>query len=85
MEQRTSLATLPANVSVRRTHLIDSARTILFDALMDKLLPTWYGTPWDFNGMTRTPGEGTIATPARVRLVISGPRRIGAPLRDRSR
>lgn len=27
----------------------------------DSLLPCWYGTPWDFNGTTEKPGEGSIA------------------------
>ena len=70
IEQRTSLAALPAIDSVARMHLIDSARTILFDALVDKLLPAWYGTPWDFNGMTRAPGEGTIACGYFVNTVL---------------
>lgn len=69
-DQRTSLATLPASDSVAHAHVIDSARTILFNALVDKLLPAWYGTPWDFNGMTRTPGEGTIACGYFVNTVL---------------
>jgi hypothetical protein len=27
----------------------------------DELFPHWYGTPWDFNGVTQTPGKGYIA------------------------
>jgi hypothetical protein len=29
--------------------------------LTDSLLPCWYGTPWDYNGITQVPGEGKIA------------------------
>lgn len=29
--------------------------------LTDSLLPCWYGTPWDYNGITQTPGQGQIA------------------------
>ncbi len=29
--------------------------------LTDSLLPCWYGTPWDFNGITEMPGQGKIA------------------------
>ena len=29
--------------------------------LIDSLLPCWYGTPWDFNGITEVPGQGKIA------------------------
>jgi hypothetical protein len=29
--------------------------------LADSIIPYWYGTPWDFNGTTETPGKGKIA------------------------
>lgn len=29
--------------------------------LLDKIIPYWYGTEWDFNGHTDTPGQGTVA------------------------
>lgn len=29
--------------------------------LTDSLLPCWYGTPWDFNGITQVPQQGKIA------------------------
>lgn len=29
--------------------------------LTDSLLPCWYGTPWDFNGITEVPQQGRIA------------------------
>ena len=29
--------------------------------LMDSLVPCWYGTPWDFNGITEIPQQGKIA------------------------
>jgi hypothetical protein len=29
--------------------------------LTDSLLPCWYGTPWDFNGITEVPQQGNIA------------------------
>ena len=29
--------------------------------LTDSIFPYWYGTTWDFNGITETPGQGTIA------------------------
>lgn len=33
-----------------------------FNAIMlDSILPYWYGTKWDFNGITQTPGKGAIA------------------------
>jgi len=36
-------------------------QTAFVSVLVDSILPYWYGTPWDFNGTTQTPGEGSIA------------------------
>lgn len=33
----------------------------LISFLMDSLVPCWYGTPWDYNGITQVPGQGQIA------------------------
>jgi hypothetical protein len=30
-------------------------------ALVEKIFPAWYGTPWDFNGHTNTPDTGEVA------------------------
>lgn len=68
--QRTALAQKLVADSAARNHVLDSARTILRDALANKLLPSWYGTPWDFNGMTRIPGQGTIACGYFVNTVL---------------
>jgi len=29
--------------------------------IVDSIFPYWYGTSWDFNGTTQTPGKGSIA------------------------
>ena len=68
--QRTALAQKLVADSAARNHVLDSARTILRDALANKLLPSWYGTPWDFNGMTRIPGQGTLACGYFVNTVL---------------
>ncbi|MBK7554004.1 MAG: hypothetical protein IPO17_04540 [Flavobacteriales bacterium] len=47
--------------SVERTVLLDSARNYVFRQLTIEVFPRWYGTPWDFNGTTTVPGQGTIA------------------------
>jgi len=44
-----------------RTHLIGEARNYIFSVLTDKIIPAWYGTPWDFNGISRVPRHGSIA------------------------
>lgn len=56
--------------SVTRATIIDSARSYLFDRITLDILPAWYGTPWDFNGTTRTPGTGTIACGYFVNTVL---------------
>jgi len=56
--------------STTRHSIIDSARTYLFDRITLDILPAWYGTPWDFNGTTRTPGKGTIACGYFVNTVL---------------
>ena len=41
--------------------IINQSREYLFKVFVDSLLPYWYGTPWDFNGITREPGKDSIA------------------------
>lgn len=41
--------------------VVKEAQNFLFDILTEKVLPSWLGTPWSFNGITRTPGKGSIA------------------------
>lgn len=48
------------NASVRDS-LIDVASHRLRMWLCDAIFPLWYGTEWDYNGTTQTPGVGTIA------------------------
>lgn len=51
-----------------------SGNAVLKDSLTsfitDSLLPCWYGTPWDFNGTTETPGQGKIACGYFVTTVL---------------
>ncbi len=44
-----------------RRAVIEEARGALVDGLFDGLMPYWFGTPWDFNGVSQVPGEGKIA------------------------
>ncbi|MBN4052008.1 hypothetical protein JYT53_00745 [Cytophagaceae bacterium AH-315-L13] len=34
---------------------------LLYTSLTDTVFPSWYGTPWDFNGTSNVPGQGKIA------------------------
>lgn len=45
----------------KRPQLISEARAAVFTGLVSDLFPAWYGTTWDFNGVTQSPGEGKIA------------------------
>jgi hypothetical protein len=56
--------------STQRATVISEARSYLFDRITLDLIPSWYGTPWDFNGTTRTPGQGTIACGYFVNTVL---------------
>jgi hypothetical protein len=59
--RRRYLAATTRSDSDAQTQLIGEARSSVFAALVEKIFPAWYGTPWDFNGVTQTPGEGMIA------------------------
>jgi hypothetical protein len=49
------------NTAQGKKLVLNKARVYLRDVLTEKVYPTWYGTTWDFNGITETPGNGTIA------------------------
>lgn len=40
---------------------LDSVGNVFSELLVYKLIPYWYGTPWDFNGYTAVPRSGTVA------------------------
>lgn len=41
--------------------ILMEARAFIEKSIIDDLFPCWMGTPWDFNGVSQKPGEGTIA------------------------
>lgn len=41
--------------------MIELAREEMLSGIFGGLMPHWYGTAWDFNGTTETPGDGEIA------------------------
>jgi hypothetical protein len=49
---------------------LQAAGKRLRTAIIDDIIPYWYGTPWDFNGITRTPGTGQIACGYFVTTVL---------------
>jgi hypothetical protein len=50
-----------AQNSKARTAVLEAARETLTRTLLTDIFPAWDGTPWDFNGISETPGEGSIA------------------------
>ncbi|MFB6341143.1 hypothetical protein ACE1ET_05455 [Saccharicrinis sp. FJH62] len=57
--------------SVTKDSIVGSARNYLIYELTQHVFPAWYGTPWDFYGTTRTPGQGAIACGYFVTNVLS--------------
>ena len=49
------------NSTKPRAKTIQEARAYLEDTLRQEIFPAWYGTAWDFNGISQTPGKGKIA------------------------
>lgn len=38
-----------------------NARQLLFVTMKDSMFPCWYGTEWDYNGVSTTPRSGNVA------------------------
>ncbi len=57
--------------SITKNSLIKSARAYLLKTVSNEVFPMWHGTPWDFNGTTRTPRKGKIACGYFVNNVIT--------------
>lgn len=53
-----------------RERPLDTNYNLLVQFIADSLVPCWYGTPWDFNGTTQTPGQGKIACGYFVTTVL---------------
>lgn len=69
--QRVDLAARHATADAAgKAHVVQEAREHLLQVLADSVFPAWYGTPWDFNGTTRTPGLGKIACGYFVTTVL---------------
>ena len=52
---------LNASTKVEKNRCLDSASHYLHQVLRENILPYWYGTEWDFNGITDEPQRGKIA------------------------
>lgn len=56
-----SIEYLKAFDTTVQNNILDSAMLIFTKSLLNKIIPYWYGTTWDFNGYTSKPNQGTIA------------------------
>jgi hypothetical protein len=50
-----------ANTQAKKNEVIGRARKVITQSIVNDLFPFWYGTDWDFNGVTETPNQGRIA------------------------
>ena len=50
-----------AETEVEKELIISNCQNFLYGQLVNNKLPAWYGTKWDFNGITPEPMEGEIA------------------------
>ena len=62
-KQRISLSKLYSKLSdsAQKNSFLDSASQLFDSLLLNRIVPYWYGTEWDFNGHTSKPNVGKIA------------------------
>lgn len=69
-----SYTTLKESIRAARSSLLTggapAAKAYLFHIITDSLFSYWYGTPWDFNGITQIPQKGKIACGYFVTTVL---------------
>ena len=54
---------------IEKIRIRDDSRVVL-QTVLPELMRCWLGTPWDFNGISETPGEGKIACGYFVSTVL---------------
>jgi hypothetical protein len=59
-----------ATTSAQRADVVAQARNIVTGSIYQEIFPSWYGTPWDFNGTTEVPQQGKIACGYFVTTVL---------------
>lgn len=58
---RDSLRRIYHSATGNRGKIEAAGETLFTHAIVDNLITHWYGTSWDFNGITEEPGKGQIA------------------------
>lgn len=61
---------ISAETETAKKAVITKVENYLFEKI-DETFTYWYGTPWDFNGVTRTPKSGKIACGYFVTIVLN--------------
>src|SRR5688572_16738148 len=57
--------------SIRRFYAqVSDIESRFTNSVVNELIAYWYGTPWDFNGITQQPGKGQIACGYFVTTVL---------------
>jgi hypothetical protein len=56
--------------ATQQLDVIAQARTLILRSIYTEIFPSWYGTPWDFNGTTEVPQQGKIACGYFVSTVL---------------
>lgn len=68
--RREELAARRRSARSDRGAVLEEARTLVLQTLTQRILPAWYGTPWEFYGNTQVPGTGSIACGYLVSTVL---------------
>jgi hypothetical protein len=68
--ERQKLAEEYRNAAGNKQEVLEKARRVFVSSIDQNIFPYWYGTDWDFNGVTETPREGKIACGYFVTTVL---------------
>jgi hypothetical protein len=68
--ERQKLAEEYRNAAGNKQEALEKARRVFVSSIDQNIFPFWYGTDWDFNGVTETPREGKIACGYFVTTVL---------------
>lgn len=70
-KERINFEQIWQNQPQKRDYLYQAAKEYVYHILTDSLFDYWYGTPWDFNGITQKPRGGKIACGYFVTTTLS--------------
>jgi len=59
-----------AETKKQKKSILKEGRDYLFDKITHQLIPSWFGTPWEFYGDTQVPQQGAIACGYFVNTIL---------------